>query len=176
MALGIKPILIITTVVIAGTIVLILNRSLLFRFLSPTEASLIENQDEHHQMLSRCIIAFAKARSTWVFIFAIAIVIWIYIELGPSLYKIATSVTPNFVRGVPQFILMRTILPNLVISVLLFRRFRAFSRDFFRKQLNDLGILVCVRCGYDLRGQLDHRCPECGTEFDDTNIADDENK
>ncbi len=26
----------------------------------------------------------------------------------------------------------------------------------------------CVRCGYDLRGQVEPRCPECGTAFDRT--------
>jgi hypothetical protein len=33
----------------------------------------------------------------------------------------------------------------------------------------DSGVLdarMCVMCGYDLRGQVDPRCPECGTPFD----------
>jgi hypothetical protein len=25
---------------------------------------------------------------------------------------------------------------------------------------------TCLRCGYDLRGQIEQRCPECGLEFD----------
>lgn len=165
MALGIKPILIIIVAVITVTLVLLWASPRLFRLLLPSQADLIEPQ-ERLQMQGKCIIAFVKVRSTWLFFFVIAIAVCIYIEIWPSLYKMVMSVTPNFVRGVPQFILMRTILPNLVISVLLFRRFRVFSRDYFRKQLNDLGIPVCVRCGYDLRGQLDHRCPECGTEFE----------
>jgi len=31
-----------------------------------------------------------------------------------------------------------------------------------RKQLNDQGIPVCMRCGYDLRALQHARCPECG--------------
>ena len=28
----------------------------------------------------------------------------------------------------------------------------------------------CLNCGYDLRGQVEPRCPECGTEFDPESI------
>ena len=37
-----------------------------------------------------------------------------------------------------------------------------------RKQLIELGIPVCTECGYELRGQVEPRCPECGVEFDKT--------
>ena len=32
-------------------------------------------------------------------------------------------------------------------------------------QDNDIKML-CLGCGYDLRGQVEHRCPECGRAFD----------
>lgn len=31
-----------------------------------------------------------------------------------------------------------------------------------RKELNRWGVPVCIRCGYDLRGNDSPRCPECG--------------
>ena len=34
-----------------------------------------------------------------------------------------------------------------------------------RTDLNSRGIIVCMRCGYDLRGQMNERCPECGEPF-----------
>jgi len=34
-----------------------------------------------------------------------------------------------------------------------------------REQLNAAGRPTCMQCGYDLRGQIDPRCPECGREF-----------
>ena len=37
---------------------------------------------------------------------------------------------------------------------------------FVRRYLQERGIAVCLNCGYDLRGQRDPRCPECGREFD----------
>ena len=37
---------------------------------------------------------------------------------------------------------------------------------FLRQQLTASGIPICLKCGYDLRGQTEPRCPECGTPFD----------
>ena len=35
-----------------------------------------------------------------------------------------------------------------------------------RRQLNDAGQPTCMKCGYDLRGQTEARCPECGEPLD----------
>jgi len=35
-----------------------------------------------------------------------------------------------------------------------------------RRQLIETGLPTCMKCGYDLRGQLEPRCPECGEAFD----------
>ena len=32
-------------------------------------------------------------------------------------------------------------------------------------RLEDADFLLCLECGYDLRGQATRRCPECGTPF-----------
>ncbi len=39
-------------------------------------------------------------------------------------------------------------------------------RRFLRAELISRGVPVCLPCGYDLRGQQQPRCPECGTSFD----------
>jgi rubrerythrin len=39
-------------------------------------------------------------------------------------------------------------------------------RRVLRVELARLGHRICIECGYDLRGQVEHRCPECGTQFD----------
>ena len=41
-------------------------------------------------------------------------------------------------------------------------------RRRLRKRLFELGIPVCDRCTYHLRGQTEPRCPECGRQFDPT--------
>jgi protein-S-isoprenylcysteine O-methyltransferase Ste14 len=43
---------------------------------------------------------------------------------------------------------------------------RRSVRRTLRRQLTDAGMPMCVDCGYDLRGQTEPRCPECGTPFD----------
>ena len=35
-------------------------------------------------------------------------------------------------------------------------------RRLVRQELHERGIPVCMNCGYDLRGQTEPRCPECG--------------
>lgn len=45
--------------------------------------------------------------------------------------------------------------------------FRARIRRYLRKELAESGVPICVKCGYDLRGQSAPRCPECGTPFDE---------
>ena len=41
-----------------------------------------------------------------------------------------------------------------------------------RRQLNASGRPICVVCGYDLRGQVEARCPECGQSFDPDLLAE----
>jgi hypothetical protein len=52
-------------------------------------------------------------------------------------------------------------------SASLFLWHRPYVR-FVRQYLQDRGVAVCLRCGYDLSGQSELRCPECGLAFDVT--------
>ncbi len=45
--------------------------------------------------------------------------------------------------------------------------FRRRIRRSLRQQLIERGVPVCLACGYQLRGQVDPRCPECGAAFDE---------
>ena len=38
-------------------------------------------------------------------------------------------------------------------------------RRYLRQQLAANGIPICIKCGYDLQGQVEPRCSECGTPF-----------
>ncbi len=46
-----------------------------------------------------------------------------------------------------------------VVSFVVWREMRAIDR---RRHLQER---VCDKCGYDLRGQIEPRCPECGEPF-----------
>lgn len=41
-------------------------------------------------------------------------------------------------------------------------------QKMLRTDLVSRGVPVCLHCGYDLRGQTEPRCPECGSSFDPT--------
>ncbi len=45
--------------------------------------------------------------------------------------------------------------------------FRNRVRRRLRELLISNGVPICLKCGYDLRGQAEARCPECGTAFDE---------
>lgn len=57
-----------------------------------------------------------------------------------------------------------------VLVLLLFHGYDMLWRRpalrLLRRRLNELGRPVCAQCGYDLRGQTEPRCPECGRPFD----------
>lgn len=56
-----------------------------------------------------------------------------------------------------------------LIAAMLYGTFGLFNpsvRRALRRELVARGVAVCLRCGYDCRGQREPRCPECGTPFD----------
>jgi len=54
--------------------------------------------------------------------------------------------------------------------LLLVYSFRRRIQHSLRQQLIARGTPICLHCGYDLRGQTEPRCPECGTAFDSSLI------
>lgn len=44
--------------------------------------------------------------------------------------------------------------------------FQFKMRRVLRRRLQELGVAVCVKCGYDCRQLQEPRCPECGRVFD----------
>jgi hypothetical protein len=55
---------------------------------------------------------------------------------------------------------------GVATGLLAFGFVRRSVRRALRRQLTEAGMPMCVDCGYDLRGQTEPRCPECGTPFD----------
>jgi len=66
--------------------------------------------------------------------------------------------------------MVRTILPlwipTLFVGILLCPRLRSALRSRRRKAVG-----LCLKCGYDLRGQTEPRCPECGTVCSKRSVA-----
>jgi len=53
------------------------------------------------------------------------------------------------------------VISGFVALYLMRRRLRPVLWQF----MNERAMPTCMKCGYDLRGQVDRRCPECGTAF-----------
>ena len=49
---------------------------------------------------------------------------------------------------------------------------RRSIRRSLRRHLTKAGMPTCVSCGYDLRGQIEPRCPECGSPFHKNGLDD----
>lgn len=59
---------------------------------------------------------------------------------------------------------MASVVPVCVFVLVQIARRRI--RPFIWQKLAERGVIVCLHCGYDLRGQTVCRCPECGKAFD----------
>jgi len=77
----------------------------------------------------------------------------ILLALGVRQYSMAL---PRTLR-----ILMIVIIVGLFLATVL-TAIRKRLRHHLRKQLVARGELICIDCGYDLRGLTTDRCPECG--------------
>lgn len=54
------------------------------------------------------------------------------------------------------------LVPYLTSFAVFYWLFRGRLRRSLRQQLAERGHMICAQCMYDLRGQDDPRCPECG--------------
>ncbi len=60
---------------------------------------------------------------------------------------------------------------GLYMAVVMNLVFRNPARKSLRRSLLRLGVPICVGCGYDVRGQQEPRCPECGAAIEPPNSA-----
>jgi uncharacterized paraquat-inducible protein A len=103
-----------------------------------------------------------RAKNRWVFGYAFFV--------GMVVGNVAASVLRDTVlRGTPVPGFLVHVVLGLLVGVLvgwvqwLFRR---SAQQELRLYLREQGIPVCLHCGYNLRGQVEARCPECGRPFD----------
>jgi hypothetical protein len=96
------------------------------------------------------------------------ILVWIPITfVSKYLSAVASSylgLVPWYARYVVEVFTGLLQLSLLAATTTWFCRRRALA--LLRKRLIWLGLPLCRHCGYDLRGQTEPRCPECGRAFD----------
>ena len=111
-------------------------------------------------------LTFAKheVMRTWRF--------WLTLLALAGLYMAATMLaawTMTQYLGSPDWVRHAAVgCCGVVVSLAAWRLFRDRTRRHLREKLIQLGVPICLPCGYDLRGSTD-RCPECGTTFE--NVA-----
>ncbi|MCA9306454.1 MAG: hypothetical protein KDA16_07965 [Phycisphaerales bacterium] len=123
--------------------------------MSREEAARVEQE---RQRMFGSGMTFARAIS---YLFAMLILMF-FASVVKDLF--ASSGRASGVSGslIPLLVLL------LVLGVLYWYDQRAWKRDKFRQlhvAMKRLGIHVCRRCNYDLRGVQDAVCPECGKAF-----------
>jgi hypothetical protein len=115
--------------------------------------------------------AFARSpwSHKWVWLVVIAS------GAGPLLLGRLPEAVPPFL-GVPKRLIftvycISTFLLALLWNVTIWGLWFVFVHKPIRRHLRGClvaqGIPICVECGYDVRGQLEPRCPECGTAFEE---------
>jgi hypothetical protein len=79
---------------------------------------------------------------------------------------VGRSIADRFVVNLPLRIFLSG-LPAIMLGIGFAFGFQYLWRAPMQKALRTLlvskGIPICIPCGYDLRGQIEQRCPECGT-------------
>jgi hypothetical protein len=83
--------------------------------------------------------------------------------LGFLVLAIVDRFTPIAPRDAVALVLAGSAALAIFIGCLWHRR---LTRRRLRVELTKLGQAICLECGYDLRGQVESRCPECGRAFD----------
>ncbi len=132
---------------------------------SPREILLLATAAERNRAYGLGTLAFLKNRRTWVAFIGYSIPL---VLLSAAMQELTLDVARTRGLTFAEVLLGMYLACGIVLVVipLMFVRYRKWMRVFLRQYLNDLGIPICQDCGYDLRGQVNPRCPECGTEIE----------
>lgn len=140
---------------------------------SPREILLLATTDERNHAYGLGTLAFLKNRRTWVAFIGYSIPV---IFLSAAMQELALDAARTRKSSFAELLwfLYSACGIVLVLIPLMFLRYRKWMRVYLREYLNDHGVPICLDCGYDLRGQTNQKCPECGTAFNQKNAIDDE--
>lgn len=150
--------------VLAGMLFLYRSRDWFILHFSPPEIRLLENKEERRGAYGSMMRSFYRDRRNWISVSMFALgVAFISLVCVIACALIFHGPWSNIGIGV-ALILALMVIP-LLAQVFDFYWHRKRLSKYLRKYLNEHGVPICMPCGYDLRGQVDLYCPECGTPF-----------
>ena len=132
------------------------------RYLEPPEAELFPTKEVRAVAMRRIGYALLKSWRFWLEMLTLSAALAL-----ASKYLWMLQDWMRLERYAPTW-LLRLVLVLVVGNVLALWFVRRRLPRRVRAALLECGIPVCMKCGYDLRGQTFPRCPECGREFDET--------
>lgn len=139
-------------------------RDWLILHLSPPEIRLLENREERRRAAGSMERTFYKDRRNWfsISMFALGVA---FVSLGCVMTCALILRGPWSNIGLGVALILTLIVIPVLAQAFDFYWHRKRRSKYLRKYLNEHGVPICMPCGYDLRGQVDPYCPECGTPF-----------
>lgn len=129
------------------------------------ELNLLETKSERREVYGRALSRLRRRPQFWLYATLVPVllgpamivaVFWLE-RTFPMLHGMAGGITGGIIGG--------------MIGGTFQYVFRRPLQKQMRLELVARGIPICVTCGYDLRGQREPRCPECGRPFDEKLLA-----
>ena len=131
----------------------------------PSEILFLDTIKERNQVCDDGYLDCIKHWSSWLALVLYSIILALVSILLLKLVKTVSPANQWSLTGAQLAILFPAIFQFMLIPLLIMR-YRKWMRKYLRSYLNENGIPICMSCGYDLRNLEEHRCPECGTEFE----------
>lgn len=131
--------------------------------LCPPEILFLDSAAERGRVSNRALLAFWRRPATWISTLC---------YVGAATYLVLCLLKPTvaLARALPgnadvkkEVGIAFLLIPVLCLGPLLLLQFRRWMRGFLRDYLNEHGMPICRKCGYDLQGLDSPACPECGT-------------
>jgi hypothetical protein len=135
------------------------------------ELDLFGSREEAQEAFRDCWREQRRDPLYWLWL-TLAIAVFAVLPLAcfitPTLYS-GPATPPSVLDRIPEelvflgALILFIVLPSLLHHIC----WSGMARKRLREQLAIDGRPKCSGCGYDLRGQIEPRCPECGKPFDE---------
>ena len=132
------------------------------------ELALLDELAERHVVVKKATSALLRRPKTWLLCAAMLLCAAIVAAATVLVFLLRPLVAP-----LPPVLSNPGMMGGIVGGIcgglstwIVFRLGRRQMQASIRTQLRERGLPVCLRCGYDLRGNESGVCPECGTAHD----------